>query len=1007
LAGARSLGGLLLVALVAALLIGPARADTVWTLSVEFAGTGGGAVTSIDDVINCPSSSPGDPGCSTTYAPAASVMLIAAAAAGSYFAGWSGGCSGAAATDSFLMPSADTTCTAEFDDGGGAQSGATLSVTTGADDAGGLIGELISPTCYVNFCTLRDALANGSGKTIVFAGGVTTITPTSGLDAGSPGSPMIVDGGAGVTIDASGVSSAPAFSMSGGSVTLSHVTVANDAGGGGVYELGGTLVLQHVTVTNNTKGGGGTPQDGGIHAAGTLTMSDSTISQNHAGICAGIDVGGTATLTNTVIDGNHATSVGGGLCVSPGGTATVTGGIIENNVAPKSSGAGVASGTLTSNGTVFFDNAASDSSGGSGLSVAKFGGGDGTATLTNATFLANSGAYAIQVDATSTVKIVNSTIDDNFGGISGPTTLLNTILALNDTTANCGTPPTSLGHNIEDGTSCGLSATGDHSSLDPLLGSSTPDGFIPLHNGSPALDTGATGTVSGVTVPAKDALGTNRPQGGGVDIGAIEMSAHKLTVKTAGLGKGTVSPDASPATGGWYVAGSTVMLTATPDGVSAFGAWSGACSGTNAIYGVLMSADGTCTATFVLKPLVTSFSPATARIHATVTMLGKGFTGATSVTFNGHDALSFHVFSDTKITAVVPEDATTGAIHVAAPGGGFSTAGDFIVKWVAPKIASFAPAKAGGGATVTINGTGFFGAGGVAFNGVPAGTYTVVSDTKITAVVPADPSSTGHVTLSTTGGPATSTASFTFLPPPFINAFAPSHAAFGGVIMITGTHFIGTKTVSFTGGAAKFKVVADTQLNVTVPTTADTGKITITNGGGATQTATDFTLDWITPVVTSFTPVKGPVLSTVTITGSHFTRASSVAIGGHPAASYKVVSDTKITAVVPYNGVTSAVYVGNPGGTGASAALFTITWPVPKIISFTPASGGPFSTVTITGTGIIGATAMYLNGAPILSVTYLSTTKVQVTVPGAATTGKFSIVTLGGTALSSGIFTVS
>ena len=89
----------------------------------------------MDDVINCPSTSPGDPGCSTTYAEGAGVMLTAAPAAGSYFAGWSGGCSGTGATTLLVMPAGDATCTAEFDDGGGAQAGGTLSVTTGADDS--------------------------------------------------------------------------------------------------------------------------------------------------------------------------------------------------------------------------------------------------------------------------------------------------------------------------------------------------------------------------------------------------------------------------------------------------------------------------------------------------------------------------------------------------------------------------------------------------------------------------------------------------------------------------------------------------------------------------------------------------------------------------------------------------------------------------------------------------------------------------------------------------------
>jgi len=1001
LAGARSIAGLLFAALVAALLIGPARADTTWTLTVTITGTGAGTVTSNDGFIDCQSSAPGV-ACSQAYGDGTPVSLVPSVSAGSYFAGWSGGCSGNAEAD--FMMTADVTCTAEFDGGGGAQSGATLTVTTGGDDASAFGLGISTPVCYVNFCTLRDALANGDGKTIAFGGGVTTVTLTAGLAVGSPASPVIVDGGSGVTIDAAGAGSAAAFSMSGGTVTLSHVTVANSHGGG-ISQSAGTLTLQHVTVQDNSKSGGFS-EGGGILSHGTITVTDSTISGNTAPVCAGIEMYGTATITDTLITDNHASYAGGGLCVH-GGTVTLNGGVVSSNSAPSGGGAGVAGGTLTGGGTVFTGNSATTAG------AALLAGQGGAATLANETFTANTSHWAVETDTNpgSSVKLVNATITGNDDGVSGVVTLLNSIVANQGIGGNCNNasspPPTSLGHNIDSDGTCSLTGTGDRSNVDPLLDAPTVHGFFPLLNGSPALDTGATGTVSGVTVPAKDALGTARPQGGGVDIGAMEMSEHKLAVKTAGTGKGTVTPDAPPATGGWYVAGSTVTLTATPDGTSAFGSWSGACAGTSPVLGVLIGADQTCTASFVLKPVITSFAPATGRIRSTVTITGKGFTGATSLTFGGHDAASFHVASDTKITAVVPDNATTGAIHVTAPGGDFGSAGGFTVKWIAPTIGSFSPAKAGAGATVTLIGTGFFGASAVVFHGNPAATFTVVGDTKITAVVPANSSSTGQITLTTAGGLATSKTSFTFLSAPAISNFTPGHAAFGAVITITGSHFTGTTAVSFNGGAAKFKVASDTQITATVPTTANTGAIAITNGGGATQTAADFTLDWITPVVSSFTPAKGPILSTVTITGSHFTRASSVSIGGHPSPSFKILSDTKITAVVPYNAVTGNVYVGNAGGTGGAPTSFTVTWPVPKITSFSPASGPPGSTVTITGTGLIGATAMSLNGVPILSATFLTTTKVQITVPGGATTGKFSITTPGGTALSSATFTVT
>ncbi len=70
-------------------------------------------------------------------------------------------------------------------------------------------------------------------------------------------------------------------------------------------------------------------------------------------------------------------------------------------------------------------------------------------------------------------------------------------------------------------------------------------------------------------------------------------------------------------------------------------------------------------------PRITSFTPAGVCQGAgdIVTLTGSYFTGATAVKFNGTDAASFNVVSDTSITAVVPSGATTGNITVTSPIG--------------------------------------------------------------------------------------------------------------------------------------------------------------------------------------------------------------------------------------------------------------------------------------------------------------------------------------------------
>lgn len=77
----------------------------------------------------------------------------------------------------------------------------------------------------------------------------------------------------------------------------------------------------------------------------------------------------------------------------------------------------------------------------------------------------------------------------------------------------------------------------------------------------------------------------------------------------------------------------------------------------------------------------------------------------------------------------------------------------------APTISGFSPTSGGAGTTVTITGTNFTGATAVKFNG-QASSYTVVSATQINATVP-NCSSSGVIAVTTAGGTANSSSSFT------------------------------------------------------------------------------------------------------------------------------------------------------------------------------------------------------------------------------------------------------
>src|SRR5438270_1244009 len=77
------------------------------------------------------------------------------------------------------------------------------------------------------------------------------------------------------------------------------------------------------------------------------------------------------------------------------------------------------------------------------------------------------------------------------------------------------------------------------------------------------------------------------------------------------------------------------------------------------------------------------------------------------------------------------------------------------------------------------------------------------------------------------------------------------------------------------------------------------------------------------PTVTGFTPSAGNVGSSVVITGTDFTAVSAVKFNG-TSATFSGNSSSQLTATVPVSATTGAIAVITGGGTGTSAATFTV-----------------------------------------------------------------------------------
>jgi probable HAF family extracellular repeat protein len=156
------------------------------------------------------------------------------------------------------------------------------------------------------------------------------------------------------------------------------------------------------------------------------------------------------------------------------------------------------------------------------------------------------------------------------------------------------------------------------------------------------------------------------------------------------------------------------------------------------------------------------------------------------------------------------------------------------------------------------------------------------------------------------------------------------------------------------------------------------------------------------PTITGFTPARGTVGRTVSVTGTNFTGATAVTFAG-TSASLTVVSDTQISTKVPSGALTGPIAVTTPSGTATSASSFGVQ---PKIQSFTPTSGPVGTTVVITGSAFTGATAVRFNGKAA-SFTVDSYGQITATVPTGATTGAISVKTPGGTGSSRTNFVVT
>jgi hypothetical protein len=355
-------------------------------------------------------------------------------------------------------------------------------------------------TCDDNHLRAAVAQANSdnAGDMILF-GCSGTIGLTATLDI--TGSMFINAAGAQVTLD--------------GGSTMGVLNVAS----------GVTLKMTDLSVQNGSATGDG----GALYNAGTANIYGSTFSDNSARNGGALEnsAGATMSITGSTFSVNQAADSFRGGAVHNSGTMTITSSLFVSNFAGISSGTGASGGAIDNGGTMtisssgFYQNRAAN-----GGAVWTSTTPAGSMSITNSSFLMNTAGAGGAIDShAGTTNISFSSFFQNSNVNvqidSGKTNIEGSVLVPWQGSSNCGGIPVDKGYNMESGTDCGFTQTGDlqNTSADIQEGANFS---LYLAQGSPGID-----AVPAGLCPVTDQNGNARPDDPAetsCDMGAAESA---------------------------------------------------------------------------------------------------------------------------------------------------------------------------------------------------------------------------------------------------------------------------------------------------------------------------------------------------------------------------------------------------------------------------------------------------------------------------------------------------
>jgi hypothetical protein len=330
----------------------------------------------------------------------------------------------------------------------------------------------------------------------------------------------------------------------------------------------------------------------------------------------------------------------------------------------------------------------------------------------------------------------------------------------------------------------------------------------------------------------------------------------------------------------------------------------------------------------VKLPALLTMAPNPVKAGTALTITGTNLDLVQSVVFGGNkNVTAFTSQSLTQIVLNVPVDAQDDTLKL-IPASEVVVKSNIPLVMVVPTV-TVTPSSVKNEADITVTGTNLDLVDQVVFGGNKQGTIQPGGTaTQIIVTVPTD-AVTGVVNFITKAAKTVVGPQLTIIDPVF-TSFAPTSSAAKTDIMITGTDLDLVTKVVFAGGIeGVIGTRSLTEMTVTVPVGAKTGKITlVTLNGNMILSPTEFTVLANLPTITSFSEPKGVPGKIITLNGTNMSLIKQLIFPGDIIATeYGLKTDTKVEVYVPLNttqglgtirlityegdeGITPEIYIG-------------------------------------------------------------------------------------------------